>query len=551
MPASITIHQPVNRTDGTARIADILARGIRECSGARVVPSGPADLDIHLDIVPGIGAEGFAISDAPGGVRVTGNDARGLLYGVGRLLHGSRHAAGEFAPGPWRGRSVPAKPVRGIYLATHFHNWYHEAPLDEVTRYVEDLALWGFNSVLVWFGMEEYDGIDDPKAREVLGRLHALLKIFKDLGLDASMGCICNDGYANSPKELRADDSTVDHAGYHTRMGNRIYNLGNELCPSKPGVPEMEIRFCKEKLDVFTDIGVDYWIITPYDNGGCTCPQCSPWGINGYLRMAEKLARTYRGLFPRGKVVLGTWYFDRWANGEWEGITERFNREKPDWVDYIMADDYGGKYPPYPLEHGSPGGLPMLNFPEISMYLHQPWGGFGANPLPGYLQSLWDVTKGVLSGGFLYSEGIFEDMNKVMVSQLYWDPDKPTAETVREYVAFHFSPDAAEKVGAAVRIFERNLERKRKDVNGSVEWVMKNTEEAEEAFRLISEVEAILPEGVRSSWRWRLLSIRALVDRELVNNGFRVSAACAAAFRELTAMYHAERARWMLAPPGA
>ena len=35
--------------------------------------------------------------------------------------------------------------MRGIYLATHFNNYYEAAALEELERYVEDLSLWGFN----------------------------------------------------------------------------------------------------------------------------------------------------------------------------------------------------------------------------------------------------------------------------------------------------------------------------------------------------------------------------------------------------------------------
>ena len=330
----------------------------------QVVTQGEAPLAVELAIEPGIGAEGYKIADgANGTVRIIGNDDRGLLYGVGKFLHTSAYGSQGFTPGSWRGVSVPKMPVRGIYLATHFHNYYQVAPIEEVTRYVEDLSLWGVNSFLVWFGMEEFNGIDDPKAQAMLERLRALLKIVKDLGLNASLGCVCNDGYKNSPANLRADDSTVGHAGYHTRMGNRIYNLGTELCPSKPGVPELELRFCQEKFEAFKSIGLDYWFISPYDNGGCTCPKCAPWGANGYLRMAEPLARAYRRAFPKGKVILATWYFDRWADGEWAGITAKFNRQKPDWVDYIMADNFE-EYPRYPVGQRCAGRLAALEFPR-------------------------------------------------------------------------------------------------------------------------------------------------------------------------------------------
>ena len=85
-------------------------------------------LKVELAIAPGIGSEGFRIEDRPGGgVKIVGNDARGLLYGVGKLLRTSRYDCDGFTAGAWRGTSIPEKPVRGIYFATHFHNFYHDA----------------------------------------------------------------------------------------------------------------------------------------------------------------------------------------------------------------------------------------------------------------------------------------------------------------------------------------------------------------------------------------------------------------------------------------
>ena len=150
-------------------IGRVFARQVQSRCDAKVVSQGEAPLTVELAIEPGIGAEGFKIADgANGTVRIIGNDARGLLYGVGKFLHTSTYGSQGFTPGSWRGVSVPKMPVRGIYLATHFHNYYQVAPIEEVTRYVEDLSLWGPNSFLVWFGMEEFNGINDPKAQAML-----------------------------------------------------------------------------------------------------------------------------------------------------------------------------------------------------------------------------------------------------------------------------------------------------------------------------------------------------------------------------------------------
>ncbi len=518
-------------------IARVLVRQIRDRCDAWVV-GGEAPLSVELALDPGIGPEGFRIADgAPGTIRIIGNDRRGLLYGVGKFLHTSAYGDRGFVPGAWRGVSVPAMPVRGIYLATHFQNFYQVAPIEDVARYVEDLSLWGVNGFLVWFGMEEFNGIDDPKARAMLARLRALLGIVKSLGLDACLGCICNDGYANSPAHLRAESGTAGRPHYHTKMGERIYNLGNELCPSKPGVPELQLGYCEEKFRAFADIGLDFWFIAPYDNGGCTCAQCAPWGSNGYLRMAEPIARAYRRAFPGGKVVLSTWYFDRWAYGEWAGMAEKFAREKPDWVDCLMADNFED-YPRYPLDNGVPGGLPLVNFPDISMWGQDPWGGYGANPYPGRIQKRWDETAAKLSGGYPYSEGIYEDLNKVICAQLYWAPGRPAAETVRDYAAFEFSPDVAAGVAAAVAIFEENHARERVG------------QKAVAAARLLEGADARLTPQARRSWRWRLLRIRAAIDEELHRNSLGRGRAevLRGAAEELLVISRAENAWPMLRP---
>lgn len=535
---SVRLVLPAKPDPVVTKIKGVLERQVKTRCAATVIGEGDTALTVELVIEPGMGNEGFRIADgAKGTVRIIGNDTRGLLYGVGKFLHTSTYTTEGLVPSTWRGVSVPKMPVRGVYFATHFQNYYQVAPLEDVKAYVEELSLWGVNSFLVWFGMEEFNGITDPKAQAMLERLRALLGLARELGLNASIGCICNDGYKNSPVELRAEASTVGREHYHTRNGERIYNLGNELCPSKPGVPEMEIGFVREKLEAFKSVGLDYWFIWPYDNGGCTCAQCSPWGANGYLRMAEILAKAYRQAYPQGKVILGTWYFDRWGIGEWDGISAQFKTKRPDWVDYVMVDNFE-EYPRYPLEHGSPGGLPMLNFPDISMYGQDPWGGYGANPHPGRLQQRWDETRTKLSGGFPYSEGIYEDMNKVICAQLYWAPEKPAIETVREYAAAEFSPAVADDVVEMVKLFEQNHFRDK--IDGS----------AVRAFQLMEQVEGELTPRAKAAWRWRLFRVRAMIDQELYRNtqGQGREEVFKQAYAELIKITRAENAWPMMRP---
>jgi hypothetical protein len=548
MARSLQLRLSVEASPVVNKIAEVFKRQVSERSGVQMGPSRPAELVIALEISPGIGAEGFAIEDGPHGeIVIRGNDERGLLYGVGKFLRGARYAPGAFTPGTWRGVSLPKKPVRGIYFATHFHNVYHDAPLESVQRYVEELALWGTNVVCIWFDMHHFTGLEDPAAQAMIGRLKAILRAANEIGIGAGLTFIANEAYADSPVDLRAD-WTAGHDGYHHPPQGH-YHV--ELCPNRPGAKDLMLRWVEEKFAAFADIAIDYLWIWPYDQGGCTCWQCKPWGMNGFLTMAEPIARRFRRAFPHGKVVLSTWYFDHFTDGEWEGLSKAF-ATRPDWVDYLLADDYGDRFPQYPLVHGAPGGFPMVNFPEISMYGsggYGPWGGFGANPLPHHLQALWDSAKRSLSGGFPYSEGIYEDINKAICAQFYWSPDKPAMETVREYVAFEYSPEVVESVNAAIEVLERTLPRVGHATEPVSRFVIRQPAGIEEAYQRLQEVDAQLSPYARQAWRWRILYLRALIDYELARHDFAVSERCEEAFEELTAIYHAQNAAYWVAPP--
>ena len=549
MTFAFCVRVAAQRTPVVERTVALLSREITARSGMPVKEIDDGAANLILDIQAGIGSEGFSIADGPqGAVALTGNDERGLLYGIGRFLRDADCAPGSFRPGGWRGSSVPSKPVRGVYFATHFFNFYHTAPLAEIERYVEDLALWGCNAISVWFDMHQFAGIHDPAAQGMIERLRAILMAARRLGLGTSIGALGNEAYADSPAELRADPNT----------GRAHY--GVELCPSKPGAPELVLRWIEEKIEAFADIGIDYLWAWPYDQGGCACERCRPWGANGYLRMAREISRIFKRRVPDGKFVVSTWLFDYGKpQGEWEGFSKALAADHG-WLDYVLADTHDAGIPDYPLRHGAPGGLPLLNFPEISMFEMLPWGGFGANPMPDKLQRMMDRAAPVIAGGFMYSEGIYEDLNKVAVLQLYWDPARRAGDIVREYAAWEFGRDVADDVTQAVAIMERNHGMDTLWISGShrvgaygFPVTLKDKSPYEFRYQILNEcagtdeceafvkrADARLPEARRSAWRWRILYIRAALDAALAREGLSPSPVLDPYFEELEARYHVE-----------
>lgn len=190
-----------------------------------------------------------------------------------------------------------------------------------------------------------------------------------------------------------------------------------------------------------------------------------------------------------------------------------------------------------------------MGFPEVSMYGAYPWGGFGANPVPAHHQKLWNEQKDLLAGGFLYSEGIFEDLNKVLYAQFYWQKDRSAESIMDEYIAYEFSPVVVAPVRKALEILETNLPRKAENLDKGVpRFVLEHPSGTAEALRLLVQAEQQLSPRGRRSWRWRILYLRALVDDELVRNDFRVSARCEQALQELTNIYYAQNAIMAVSP---
>lgn len=504
---------------------------------------GGRTLTIYLERDPSLAGEAFSIAGKGRKYTISASDSRGLLYGLGRMLHQSSFDDGKFFPGQVCGAARPEKAVRGIYFATHFGNYYESAPIEELGRYVEDLALWGYNSIQVWFDMHQYTGIDDPQAVSMTGRLAAILKAGRSVGMNSGILMLANEGYCNTPEQLRA--KRVDFTGFY----------GCEICPSVPGGTELILSNRREMMDVFAGLGVPFdtiWI-WPYDQGGCTCGSCSPWGGNGFVKLSKLLSQEIRAKFPSARVVLSTWCFDEGMDkGEWKGLAEAFRMEKP-WADYIMADSHK-EFPAYLLSNPVPGDLPLINFPEISMFGHNPWGGYGANPMPVHYSSIYKGAAELLQGGFPYSEGLYEDFNKALYAQMYWDSSLSPKEMTLRYAASEFSGRYAGQIADAIFILEKNHGSRvrfisTRDHTPQIVKLPENDFGAEKAFAILDRINGLLPRNIRESQKWQLLYLRAKVDFELRKSGGRFTVGTNDIFLQLVKLSHLENAFYRVYPP--
>jgi len=106
----------------------------------------------HSDILEDgqtLGKEGFRLSIRENAIFVAGNDPRGVLYGIGRLLRTLRMKPGSISvPEDFDITTCPRYPIRGHQLGyrpkTNAYDAWSPAQFDQ---YIRELALFGANSI--------------------------------------------------------------------------------------------------------------------------------------------------------------------------------------------------------------------------------------------------------------------------------------------------------------------------------------------------------------------------------------------------------------------
>jgi len=475
--------------------AELLKKNISE----RISPQYDEEgFQIELRINKKIGkAESYCICGENNSWCITGADVEGLYYGIGKFLHSAKWTNDEFIPNPPKGVVTPDCSFRAVYFAVHFNNWYDEAPIDELEKYLEELMLYGYNTILGIIPIVSINSYEDDFFVRAVWKIRALFALAKKMKMKVGILVVPNQGMMNAPHEWDADPSYEQNPEKPVRG-----NLGRNICPSVPEALEYLRSIWIKQFEQFEDMGLDYVISWPYDEGGCGCDKCRPWGARGFCDLSKEVYKDAKRFYPNSKFILSNWEYDSPEDeGEFAGLYERL-RGDMSFVDYIMVDCHGD-FPRYPLEHEVV--KPIINFPEMSMWKIVPWGGRGANPQPKRFQRIWDSSKRVLQGGMPYSEGIYEDNIKVQFAGYYWDKNKSYQEILSEYINYELSHEVIDEVLEMMELMEFNHV-------GVAEYREPDMDVTRRVAELADAVDEKLGERAKQSWRWRILYIRAKID---------------------------------------
>lgn len=492
-----------------------------------LVPA-PGGLDIELTVRDGLGREHFEIETGPPGrLRVVGGDERGVFYGVGQLLRSCVFAPGSLTPQVRPGPSGPGKPLRGMYLASHFGNFWEIGRPERVREEIEELALWGANSLTVIYPVDQFTAVDGEASQRYIARLNALGTIATACGMDFGLIISLNQNVRNQAVPPGAAFTPIPGVWHH----------GVELCPSNPEGRRLMMQWQRHMLGLFEHL--DFAIAWPYDDGGCGCAGCQPWGGNGFLRAARDFAGLVHERFPRAKFWLSTWWFDLHRDqGDFRGLYAAMPGDGPLWFDGLL----GGQHQLQALaKRPAAARCPVAVFPEISMCRMDPWGGFGANPLPGELAGQLAHQADTV-GGWPYSEGLYEDLNKSLWLQHCWNPAIPVDDALAAYAAYHLGADPAGFTELA-----RQLEK----THTRDGWNIASLAGADQAWARAQTLERAMPGWAKDGWRWRVLRIRTRLDALVQEKGYlRAMAELRPLLDELATIYEVSPAsRWVVHLP--
>ena len=481
--------------------------------------------------IPG---EDSRIDVRDGVATVSASRFRGIVQGVGVLLKSITYGRESFTIADGTRTFAPKRGLRMAYFARHFHNWYHYATAEELTTYIDDLAFSGYNAFKFQCAYPTADRAGDTDAEKRMFAEVSAVARARIRALDCSF---CETGGSNqapldSPEELRGVPNSDRKRG----------NLGFNVCPSKPGGTEYLCAYRKRQLAELAGDGIDYFVYWPFDEGGCECDKCKPWGGNGFLRLIEHYETLNKTAYPEAKAIVSTWVFHE---DDWEGLYRWLESHRD--IQYILADSHGD-FPKYPLEHPVPNGAKVITFPEISMWGRSPWGAYGAIAMPRRFERLFRQAERI-SGGFMcYSEGLYEDINKEVVNGLYVDPSTKVEDLLRTYASFYLPGTDPEDFVRLCDILEKGHRFPGNRSSPRFGDILEDNAEladyrchAADACRIADRMDGMLFAAFRTSWRWRLVYLRTMIDREILLARNPTPESARPYFDELVKIYHAER----------
>lgn len=378
-----------------------------------------------LAALPETGKEGFKVATVAksNAVIVAGKDARGILYGIGRLLRKAEMEPGKLSISDKLAISTsPRYPMRGHQLGyrpkTNAYDAFTVAAFDQ---YIRELALFGANTIEILPPRTDDDATSRHMTIPAAQMIVEQSRICKSYGLDVSIW------YPNMGKNYVHPDSIARELAERDQVFASLPKLDGVFVPAgDPGELEPDVLFA--------------WL--------------------------EKESAVLQKYHPKAKIWVSPQVFRPTA--KWfESFFAHANKEYP-WFGGVVFGPWV-KIPVQKIRELLKPSIPIRHYPDIThnysaQYPVPHWdlawamtlGRESINPRPFDEKAIHNALDQYGIGSVSYSEGTNDDVNKFVWSDQDWDPETPVMETLRDYARLFFGHTYTETGAQGIMALEKN-----------------------------------------------------------------------------------------------
>jgi len=365
--------------------------------------------------------EGYKIQTVGNVINITGNDARGVLFGVGHLLRTLRMEKRKVTlPEQLNLATAPKYPMRGHQLGFRPKtNSYDGWTLAMWEQYIRDLAVFGTNAIEL-IPPRSDDAADSPHfPLPQMEMMIGMSRICDEYGLDVWIWYPALDKDYSDPK-------TVELA----------LNEWGEVFKKLPRVDA---------------------VLVPGGDPGDTPPK--------YLMpLLEKQTANLRRYHPKATM----WVAPQSFTQEWMDDFLSIMKKEPQWLGGIVYGPQTRMSLPQ-LRAVIPAKYPLRHYPDITHSRHSQfpvpnWDTAFAlteareiiNPRPTQMATIFRLLQSHTIGAITYSEGCNDDVNKFVWSALGWNPDADVTGILRDYSRYFIGARYEDTFAQGLLALERN-----------------------------------------------------------------------------------------------
>jgi hypothetical protein len=371
--------------------------------------------------------EGYSIvSGTVGGVpavRVAGDDARGVLFGVGGVLRALVMEKQKVSlAADFKLATAPHYPIRGHQLGYRPKtNSYDGWDLPQWEQYIRDLAVFGTNAIELIPPRSDDDSDSPHFPRSQIEMMAGMSRICDDYGLDVWVWYPAMDEDYSNPK-------FVEFA-------------------------------LKEWGEVFQKLPRIDAVFVPGGDPGHTQPR-------HLMALLEKETEVLHRYHPKAQMWVSPQSFTK----EWMDEFLAIMKTQPAWLTGVVHGPQL-RLSLAELRAAIPERYPIRNYPDIThsrscQFPVPDWdtafamteGREVINPRPRGQSRIFHAKQPYTNGFITYSEGCNDDVNKFVWSGLGWDPDADVVAILRDYSRYFIGTSYSDSFTQGLLALEKNWE---------------------------------------------------------------------------------------------